>query len=96
MSRRRSKRLSYREHGFEVTVSEKKGSPIGLEDSVYIDEGMNRRGIGRALLFAVISRCESAHWRQMIAVIGDSGNVASIGLMKVSGFGSLELFDPSA
>jgi len=57
-----------------------------LEDSVYVDETMNRRGIGRALLSALIARCDNGHWRQMIAVIGDSNNLASIALHESLGF----------
>ena len=45
-----------------------------------------RAGIGRALLAALIARCEQGDWRQMIAVIGDSANAASIGLHAELGF----------
>jgi L-amino acid N-acyltransferase YncA len=51
-----------------------------VENSVYVDGDASRRGVGRALLSAVIARCEIGRWRQMIAVIGDSNNVASIAL----------------
>jgi phosphinothricin acetyltransferase len=57
-----------------------------VEDSVYVDAGMGRRGVGRTLLSAVIARCGAGGWRQMIAVIGDSGNLASIGLHESLGF----------
>lgn len=57
-----------------------------VEDSVYVDEGALRKGVGRALLSAVIARCEAGRWRQMIAVIGDSGNAASILLHASLGF----------
>ncbi len=40
-----------------------------VEDSVYVAEGFHSRGIGRALLAALIERCEAGDWRQMIAVI---------------------------
>ena len=64
-----------------------------LEDSVYVAPGMHRRGIGGALLGALIARCETGPWRQLIAVIGDSGNADSIGLHARFGFrhvGTLE------
>ena len=51
-----------------------------VEDSVYIAEGHHGRGIGRLLLATLIERCEAGPWRQMIAIIGDSGSVASIAL----------------
>ena len=57
-----------------------------VEDSVYVDEGVMRKGVGRALLSAVIARCEAGRWRQMIAVIGDSDNAASIRLHASLGF----------
>lgn len=57
-----------------------------VEDSIYIDRDAVGRGIGRALLAELIARCEAGGWRQMIAVIGDSGNVASIGLHAACGF----------
>lgn len=57
-----------------------------IENSVYVANGLNRRGVGRALLSALIARCEEGPWRQMIAVIGDSGNAPSIGLHERLGF----------
>ena len=43
-------------------------------------------GCGQALLAALIEGCEQGPWRQMIAVIGDSGNAASVGLHQRFGF----------
>jgi phosphinothricin acetyltransferase len=57
-----------------------------VEDSVYIAPEAIRRGVGRALLAAVIDACALAGCRQMIAVIGDSGHAASIGLHRALGF----------
>jgi len=57
-----------------------------IEDSVYVAEGMQGRGVGGALLTALISRCEAGPWRQMIAVIGDSNNTGSIALHERFGF----------
>jgi L-amino acid N-acyltransferase YncA len=57
-----------------------------LEDSVYVAAGQHGRGVGRALLAELIARCERGPWRQMIAVIGDSGNAASIALHERLGF----------
>ena len=52
-----------------------------VENSVYIAPDMHRRGIGRALLVALIEACTERGFRQMIAVIGDSTKqAASIGL----------------
>lgn len=57
-----------------------------IEDSVYVDSGLIRKGVGSALLSALIQRCEEGEWRQMIAVIGDSENAGSIALHKLHGF----------
>jgi phosphinothricin acetyltransferase len=57
-----------------------------IEDSVYVAEGQAGRGIGGSLLGALIARCETGAWRQMLAVIGDSGNAGSIGLHRRFGF----------
>ncbi|WP_282607733.1 GNAT family N-acetyltransferase [Pelagibius sp. Alg239-R121] len=51
-----------------------------IENSVYIAEGFAGRGIGKALLRELVARCETGPWRQMLAIIGDSGNAGSIGL----------------
>jgi L-amino acid N-acyltransferase YncA len=57
-----------------------------VENSVYVAPGAGRRGIGLALMEEVIARCTAAGFRQMVAVIGDSGNAASIALHKRAGF----------
>lgn len=57
-----------------------------VEDSVYVADGLGGRGIGTALLGALITRCEAGPWRQMIAIIGDSGNTGSIALHRRLGF----------
>jgi len=57
-----------------------------VEDSVYVDEDMHGLGAGRALLEAIVAQCEIGPWRQMIAIIGDTGNAGSIALHKRLGF----------
>ena len=57
-----------------------------LEDSVYIAPNAIGMGVGRAVLSAVIAECEALGIRQLVAVIGDSGNAASIGLHRSLGF----------
>jgi len=57
-----------------------------LEDSVYVRPDAQGRGVGRALLAELIGRCEALGYRQLIAVIGDSANAASIGLHASQGF----------
>jgi L-amino acid N-acyltransferase YncA len=57
-----------------------------VENSVYIAPDMQRRGIGRALLKALIDEAQARGFRQMIAVIGDSDQAASIGVHRACGF----------
>jgi L-amino acid N-acyltransferase YncA len=57
-----------------------------LEDSVYVRDGQHRKGIGKAILGALITRCEQLGHRQLIAVIGDSAQAASIRLHASMGF----------
>lgn len=57
-----------------------------LEDSIYVHPELSGRGAGRALLARLIERCEALGCRQLVAVIGDSGNAASIGLHSALGF----------
>lgn len=57
-----------------------------IEDSIYIDDAQRGRGIGRALLAALLARCEAGPWRQMIAVIADGGTGGSTSLHRAFGF----------
>jgi phosphinothricin acetyltransferase len=56
-----------------------------VENSVYVDHDLHRRGAGYLLLSALIARCVERDC-QMIAVIGDSENMASIALHERLGF----------
>lgn len=57
-----------------------------VEDSVYVASDAQRRGCGRALLSSLIERMERAGYRQMVAIVGDSGNAGSIELHRSLGF----------
>jgi L-amino acid N-acyltransferase YncA len=57
-----------------------------VEDSVYVAPDLQRRGIGIALLKTLIEASTARGYRQMIAVIGDSDQAASIGVHKACGF----------
>ncbi|MBS0411611.1 MAG: N-acetyltransferase [Proteobacteria bacterium] len=57
-----------------------------VEDSVYIAPEAIGKGVGKALVAVVIRLCEAMGLRQMVAVIGDSGNAGSIGLHRSLGF----------
>jgi phosphinothricin acetyltransferase len=97
-----ARRAAVLERGLPYLVAEHGGTIVGycyatayrprpayrhtVEDSVYVAEGRAGRGIGGRLLAALIDRCEAGPWRQMVAVIGDSGNTASIALHERLGF----------
>lgn len=57
-----------------------------LEDSIYLAPEAKGRGVGRLLLAELLAQCEARGARQMLAVIGDSANAASIGVHRALGF----------
>lgn len=99
LARRRADVLA---NGFPYLVAEYSGRVMGyayvnffrtrpayrfsVENSIYVDEASRGMGIGRALLEALIVEAERSGARQMLAVIGDSANTASIGLHAACGF----------
>jgi L-amino acid N-acyltransferase YncA len=64
-----------------------------IEDTIYVARQSQRRGLGRALLERLIIDAEKSRFRQMIAVIGDSANAASIELHRAAGFRMVGTFD---
>jgi len=98
----RARRAALLATGLPYLVAERRGEVVGyayanayrsrpayrytVEDSVYVAEGLAGHGIGSALLRLLIARCEAGPWRQMIALIGDSANAASIALHRRMGF----------
>jgi len=62
---------------------------FSVEDSVYVDPKAQRLGIGRILLDRLVVESEKRGFRQMIAVIGDSSQTASIELHRAAGFGMI-------
>ena len=62
------------------------GYRFTVENSVYLAPAVQQRGIGYSLLRRLIAESEARGYRQMIAVIGDSANAASISLHIKAGF----------
>lgn len=99
MAQRRSEVLS---RGLPYLVAEQESRVVGFaycnwfkprpayrfsaEDSVYVEPGHHRIGLGRALLAELVAAAQRAGVRQLIAVIGDSANAGSIGLHRAVGF----------
>ncbi|MGA3683417.1 GNAT family N-acetyltransferase [Pseudomonas graminis] len=96
-------------NGLPYLVAERDGEVVGyayatpyrprpayrftVEDSVYVREGMAGFGIGHALLAAVIQHCTASGRRQMVAIIGNSENSASIRLHTRLGFRQVGVFE---
>ena len=80
-------------YAYASSYRDRSGYRYTIEDSVYVAPDMQGRGVGRALLAALLERCNAGPWRQMVAVIGDSENRGSIALHESLGFrmvGTLE------
>jgi len=63
-----------------------------VEDTVYIEPWAQGQGIGRGLLQRLIDECQALGFRQMVAVIGDVSNSASIVLHERLGFRTVGVF----
>jgi L-amino acid N-acyltransferase YncA len=59
---------------------------FSAEDSIYLDPKAAGQRIGNKLLMELARQAEAAGIRKLIAVIGDSGNAASIGVHRAIGF----------
>jgi len=59
---------------------------FSAEDSIYLDERVAGKGLGRVLLQELMTQAERAGVRKLIAVIGDSANSGSIGVHRACGF----------
>ena len=57
-----------------------------VESSIYLGPATRNKGLGTALLSALIDACENAGIREMIAVIADQGAEASLALHEKFGF----------
>ncbi len=64
----------------------KSGYRFTVEDAIYLRPAATRKGLGAALLRALVDASEEAGLRTMIAVISDSGAEASIKLHLELGF----------
>jgi L-amino acid N-acyltransferase YncA len=73
-------------YGYCAPYRSRSAYRYSLEDSVYVRHGSEGRGVGGALLRALIERCEALGYRNIIAMIGDSANAASINLHASFGF----------
>ena len=69
---------------------------FSVENSIYVREGLRRQGVGRALLTALVTRCEANGVRQILAVIGDSATPDPSGCMPPADFALRACCAPAA
>ena len=73
-------------YAYAAPFRERAAFRFTLEDSIYLHEDARGRGLGTRLLAALVAAAAGCGYRRMVAVIGDSGNLASIALHARSGF----------
>ena len=59
---------------------------FSVEDSIYLAPEASGKGLGRALLAELLAALERAGVRRVMAVIGDTANLGSIGVHRALGF----------
>jgi len=72
--------------GYYAPFRDRSAYRFTVEDSIYVREDVRGQGVGKALVTRLIELGTAAGLRQMIAVIGDSENVGSIGVHASLGF----------
>jgi len=73
-------------YGYYAQIRDRSAYRFTAEDSIYVRDDVRGMGVGKALVQALIEHATARGFRQMIAVIGDSENVGSIGLHSSLGF----------
>ncbi len=73
-------------YGYYAPFRERSAYRYTVEDSIYVREDVRGQGVGKALVAKLIELATAQGLRQMIAVIGDSENVGSIGVHASLGF----------
>ena len=64
-----------------------------VEDSIYLAPGLQRQGVGRALLAELLARFEAVGIRKVMAIVGDSANAGSVGLHLALGFAQVGVIE---
>ncbi len=73
-------------YAYAAPFRQRPGYRFCLEDSIYLHPAAQGQGVGRLLLAELLARSQSLGARQMVAVIGDSANAASVGVHRALGF----------
>ncbi len=82
-------------YGYFSQLRERSAYRFTAEDSIYVREDVRGQGVGKALVARLLEDAAAAGFRQMIAVIGDSENVGSIGVHTSLGFQKVGLLRAS-
>jgi phosphinothricin acetyltransferase len=73
-------------YGYYAQFRDRSAYRCSAEDSIYVREDVRGQGVGKALVAALLDEAAAHGFRQMIAVIGDSENIGSIGVHTTLGF----------
>ncbi len=72
--------------GYYGPFRERAAYRFTAEDSLYVSEAARGQGVGKALLAALLADAAARGIREMLALIGDSANLGSIGVHASLGF----------
>ena len=75
--------------GYYAQYRDRSAYRFAAEDSIYVRDDVRGQGVGKALVATLLEHAARRGFRQMVAVIGDSENVGSIGLHLSLGFRSV-------
>ena len=73
-------------YAYFAQLRERSAYRYTAEDSIYVRDDVRGQGVGKQLVAQLLDEAEAQGFRQMIAVIGDSDNVGSIGMHASLGF----------
>lgn len=73
-------------YAYYAQIRDRTAYRFTAEDSIYVREDVRGQGVGKALVIRLLEDAEAAGFRQMVAVIGDSENVGSVGMHASLGF----------
>ena len=73
-------------YAYAAPFHERAAFRFTLEDSIYVGRAARGRGVGTRLLAALVAAGAERGFKQMVAVIGDETNAASVALHARAGF----------
>ena len=73
-------------YAYYAQIRDRSAYRYTAEDSIYVREDVRGQGVGKALVAQLLIEAQAAGFRQMVAVIGDSENIGSVGMHASLGF----------